>query len=216
MKQMFLLRKGDGILDLDKLNQIQLDTLLEIGNIGAGNAATALSELINERIDMTVPQIKILPFSELAGVVVGGDMVVAGIYLPITGSIPGEVLFTLPYAEAKVVAALMLKQESTSDELSEMECSALTEAGNILTGSFFNALSSMTSLTYVYSPPSFCIDFFEAIIGSILYRLGVNEDYALFIATEFSYRGKKLVGSFFYLPQSDSLDAILKAVGVDR
>ena len=112
------------------------------------------------------------------------------------------------------MASLMLKQQNTEASLSEMECSAIKEAGNILTGSFLTALSDLTSLSFPYSVPYFCADIFEAILGSMLHQLAVAGDYALFIKTELYYRTKKLVGNFFYLPQANSLDLMFEAIGV--
>jgi chemotaxis protein CheC len=143
-----------------------------------------------------------------------GDAYVAGVYLRITGAITGDILFTLSYPEAKQLASMMLKQQSNDQVLSEMECSAVKEAGSILTGSFLNALSELTSLGFSYSVPYFCTDIFEAILGSMLYHLGEVGDYALLIKTELYCRTEKLVGNFFFLPQANSLDLMFESIGV--
>jgi chemotaxis protein CheC len=163
---------------------------------------------------MTVPVIDILPFAELANASGDGEAYIAGIYLRISGAITGDILFTLPYPEAKQLASLMLKRQSKDLVLSEMECSAVKEAGSILTGSFLNALSELTSLNFSYSVPYFCADIFEAVLGSMLFNLGAVGDYALLIKTELHYRTEKLVGNFFFLPQANSLDLMFKSIGV--
>ena len=201
-------------MSLRNLDQTRLDALKEIGNIGVGNAATALSQLIDDKITMTVPVIDVLPFGELSRASGDGDTYVAGVYLRITGAITGDILFTLPYTGAKQLASLMLKQQSDDSALSEMECSAIKEAGSILTGSFLNALSTLTSLSFSYSVPYFCADIFEAILGSMLYHLGEAGDYALLITTELHYRTEKLVADFFFLPQANSLDLMFESIGV--
>ncbi len=200
-------------MELENLNQARLDALKEIANIGVGNAATALSKLIDDKITMAVPAVAVLPFAELSQVAGEGDTYVAGVYLKVSG-IPGEILFIMSYPEAKQLASLMLKQQNNDTLLSEMECSAIKEAGNILTGSFLTALSDLTSLSFRYSVPYFCADIFEAILGSMLHQLAVEGDYALFIKTELYYRTEKLVGNFFYLPQANSLDLMFEAIGV--
>lgn len=201
-------------MDFLCLKQNHLDALKEIFNIGAGNAATALSQLIDEEIDMSVPGIEVLPFSELHRTVGGSGTVVAGIYLQVYGDIPGEILFTLSLSGARQLAALMLKREDSGSELDELESSAIKEAGNILTGHFLNALSEMTSLSCKYSVPYFCADIFDAILDSILYNIGADSDYALSITTNFKYKNSNLIGNYFYLPQANSLDAVLRSVGV--
>jgi chemotaxis protein CheC len=200
-------------MSLKNLDQARLDALKEIGNIGVGNAATALSQLVDDKIAMTVPVIDILPFCELSSASGAGDAYVAGVYLRITGAITGDILFVLSYAEAKQLASLMLKQQGNGPDLSEMECSAIKEAGNILTGSFLNALSELTSLSFSYSVPYFCTDIFEAILGSILFHLGEVGDYALLIKTELYCRTEKLAGNFFFLPQANSLDLMFESLG---
>jgi chemotaxis protein CheC len=203
-----------GSVSLKNLDQAQLDALKEIGNIGVGNAATALSLLVDDKITMTVPVIDILPFGELSKASGAGDAYVAGVYLRITGAITGDILFTLSYPEAKQLASLMLKQQGNDPDLSEMECSAVKEAGSILTGSFLNALSELTSLSFSYSVPYFCTDIFEAILGSMLFHLGEVGDYALLIKTELYCRTEKLAGNFFFLPQANSLDLMFESIGV--
>jgi chemotaxis protein CheC len=187
--------------------------LKEIVNIGMGNAATSLSQLVDDKIDMSVPVLTFLPFRELSGAAGGSSTYVAGVYLRITGAISGEVLFIMPYPDAKQLTSLMLKQSNADQELSEMECSALKEAGNILTGSFLNALSDLTSLVFTYSVPYLCADIFEAILGSILYHLATVGDSALFVKTELHYKTEKLVGSFFFLPEANSLNSVFAALG---
>jgi chemotaxis protein CheC len=202
------------MLNLKDLDQPRLDALKEIGNIGAGNAATALSQLVDDKITMTVPVVDILPFGELAKASGGGDAYIAGVYLRIMGAITGDILFTLLYPEAKQLASLMLKQQNNGLALNEMECSAVMEAGSILTGSFLNALSELTSLNFSYSIPYFCADIFEAILGSMLFHLGAVGDHALLIKTELRYRAEKLVGNFFFLPQANSLALMFESIGV--
>ncbi len=201
-------------MDMKNLTQERLDALKEIWNIGVGNAATALSQLVNGKITMTVPVVDVLPFGELSNAAGGADAYVAGVYLRITGAIPGDILFTMPLPVAKQLASLLLKNCGDDPILSEMECSAVKEAGSILTGSFLNALNELTSLSFSYSIPYFCIDIFEAILGSILYHLGAASDYALFIKTELYYGTEKLAGNFFFLPEANSLDTLFNSVGV--
>lgn len=196
------------------LTSFQKDALREVGNIGSGNAATALSKLIGERVNMSVPQIQVLPFSEVAEVIGGSEVVVAGVYIKITGCAKGSILFLLPLADAEQLLFLLLKRKPQVP-FNELENSTLKEIGNILCGSFFYALSTFTSLTFYSSVPGICVDMSGAILGTVFYHLGEIDDYALFIETAFSFEKQQILGYFFFLPEADSLATILTALGVN-
>ncbi|MDH7576738.1 MAG: chemotaxis protein CheC [Bacillota bacterium] len=202
--------------DFCSLSPLQVDALKEIGNIGAGNAATALSKLINDRVQMSVPRVRILPFAKVAEIVGGAETLVAGIYLKISGSAPGGILFLLPFSDAKQLVNILLQSQAgeSVQPLSELERSALMEVGNILTGSFLNALAMFTSLSYFPSVPALSADMAGALLGTVFYDLGKTGDYALFIETEFRYQTNHVVGYLFFLPEADSLDRILSTLGV--
>ena len=134
--------------EVTKLSEMQLDALKEIGNVGAGNAATALSQIINRKIDMTVPQVAILPLGEVPEVVGGPDVMVAGVYLRVYGPAPGSILFLLPRDSAYYLVDILMNRSNRTDQhLDEMDQSALLEIGNILAGAYLNALSYFTKFT---------------------------------------------------------------------
>ena len=125
------------------LNPIQLDALTEIGNIGAGHAATVLSQLLGERINITVPRINIVPLASASEIVGGPEVVVVGIYLRVFGDAPSSILFVFPrQAAMQLVDILVGRNPGTTNLLREYEQSALKEIGNILTGAFLYALST--------------------------------------------------------------------------
>ncbi|MGB4505067.1 MAG: chemotaxis protein CheC, partial [Syntrophaceticus sp.] len=195
-----------------KLNNIQLDALREVGNIGAGNAATALSKLISSRVEMSVPDIKILSFPEIVSTIGGAETSVAGICLQIQGEAPGTILFLIPDTDAVQIVCTLLKKRNVQFFNDELACSALVELGNILAGSFLNALGEFTSICFIPTVPALCIDMVGAILGSILYKLGMASDYVLFIKTDFRYQGKNGIGYLYYLPESEALQKILSAL----
>ncbi len=126
------------------LNSFHLDILKEIGNIGAGNAATALAKMLDKKVNMEVPQIKIMGFSEVSEVVGGAETPVAGILLGIRGDISGYILFVLEEGAAKkLINMLMGKNPDEEVEYNEITLSALKEVGNILTGSYLSAISTL-------------------------------------------------------------------------
>ena len=147
-----------GEINLDTMSNEYFDVLKELGNIGAGNATTALSQMIQCKIDMAVPQVQLLEFKEL-GVAMGGEEVVmAGIYLAIDGDIKGSIMFLLEKKAAKHLVAKLMGMESEQEDLSEMELSALKEVGNIITSAYLNSLSSITNLTIFPSVPDLTVD----------------------------------------------------------
>ena len=197
------------------LSLIQLDALKEIGNVGAGNSATALSQLINRKIDMTVPQISIIPLGDVPDIVGGPDAMVAGVFLRVYGPAPSSILFLLPRDSAfSLVDMLMGREQGYTTSLNSMDESALMEIGNILAGAYLNALSYFTKLTLLPSIPSLAVDMAGAILSVILIQLGEMGDHALVIETEFTTENDGVKGHFFLIPDPGSLSIILAAIGV--
>ncbi len=200
---------------IDDLSNIQLDVLKEIGNIGAGNAATALAKLLNRKVDMDVPRAKILEFKEVSETLGGAELPVVGILLKVTGDLTGNIMFILQQkAAAILVNMLMNRPLEAVEEFSELEISALKEIGNILAGSYLSALSSLTNLKILPSVPDLAIDMAGAILSVPAIEFGKVGDTVLYIETEFSEGSEKVVGDFFLVPDLETYDVLLKALGV--
>ncbi|WP_231036570.1 chemotaxis protein CheC [Pectinatus sottacetonis] len=197
------------------LSAMQLDAIREIGNVGAGNSATALSQLINKKIDMDVPSVSVVPLADVPELVGGPDTMVAGIFLRVYGKAPGSVLFLMPKESAFYLVEHLLGEPKNSDgELDEMDQSALMEIGNILAGAYLNALSYYTKLTLLPSIPAMAVDMAGAILNVVIVQLGQMGDHALVIETQFLSEDDGINGHFFLIPDSGSLQTILNAVGV--
>ncbi len=200
---------------IEELNTMQLDVLREIGNIGAGNAVTALSKLINKKVDMSVPRVKILEFKSLADVVGGADNLVAGILFDMSGDLTGYMMFMLEEKYAHVLVNILMGKELTdSSEFSEMDISALKEIGNILAGSYLSSLAMLTNLDISPSIPNLTIDMAGAILSVPAIEFGKVGDTVLFIETEFADGNNSVIGNFFLVPDVESYDVLLKALGV--
>ncbi|HEX3011075.1 MAG TPA: chemotaxis protein CheC [Syntrophomonadaceae bacterium] len=205
------------INDFSRLSGIQLDALKEIGNIGSGNAATALAQMINAKIDMTVPNVKILPFADVPDLIGGADSYVVGIYLNVTGAAPANILFILPVEQAKMLINMLmgLPAEMIQDgEFDDMQISAMMELGNILSATYLNALAMFTQITFVPSVPALGIDMAGAILNAILAQFGEIADHVLVLETDFKKDQHDVMGYFFLLPEPGSLNTILTALGV--
>lgn len=205
-------------IKVQDLSAMQLDALREVGNMGAGNAATAFSILLNKRVDMTVPQVALLPFDKVADSMGGAESLVAGVYLEITGGAPGKILFILPSASALGLVDMLTGSihEAGEVDLSDMDQSALMEIGNILTGSYLNSLSAFTGLTLLPSVPALAYDMVGALMNEVLVELGEVDDYALIIETEFYESTETIKGHFFLIPSPGSLQIILDRLGVSN
>lgn len=205
---------------LDKyqeLSNLQVDALKEIGNIGAGNAATALAQMTNTKIDMNVPQVSILEFNMVPELMGGADTYVVGIYLTVTGSAPGSILFILPVEQACRLVDMMMGQppgHTDPQQMSELEYSAMMELGNIISATYLNALAMFTQLTLMPSVPALGMDMAGALLDAVLAQFGEVADHVLVLETQFKKDEEDVVGYFFLLPEPGSLNTILTALGV--
>lgn len=201
-------------MDINNINEMLVDVLKEIGNIGAGNAATALAKMIDKKVDMMVPQVKIIDIEEIADILGGAEMPVVGIYFQMKGDIDGNMMFLLDLESANNLIPMIFYREKETDELDAMDISVLSEVGNILAASYMNSLSKLTNLTLNISIPSVSIDMVGAILSVPAIQFGQFSDKLLFIETEFVEDEREVTGDFFLLPEIESFDKILKALGV--
>ena len=198
------------------LSANQLDALREIGNVGAGNSATALSQIINRRIDMNVPKVALVPLDSVPDLVGGPDTIVVGVFLRVYGKAPGNILFLLPQKSAfYLVDTLMGKSHGDTEKLDFMDESALMEIGNILAGAYLNAFFTFTQISMLPSIPALAMDMAGAILNVVLVQLGQMGDTAMVIETEFLSEDDGINGHFFLVPDPGSLETIITAVGVE-
>lgn len=205
---------------INDIDSIKLDVLREIGNIGAGHAATSLSKLLNKKIDMKVPDVQIVTFDEMMEMAGGADNIVAGVFLRIEGDVPGSMFFILPLEQATKFVQDMIGDTSVNFALpyDELSISALQELGNILSGSYLSSLSDFTQLSLYPSVPALAIDMVGAIVTYGLVEHSQVSDYAIVINTELNGEDIKLSdtvnGHFFLLPDPDSFSTLFQSLGV--
>lgn len=202
-------------ISFDELNNLQMDVLKEIGNIGAGNAVTSLAKMIDKRVDMAVPKARILGFDKVSQILGGEEILVVGILLSVCGDLTGNIMFILDVNAARqLVNILTGNNERTNLEFDELELSALKEIGNILTASYLSALAGLTNLRIMPSVPELAIDMAGAILSVPAIEFGKVGDSVLYIETEFSEGITKVFGDFLLIPDVDSYEVLLKALGV--
>lgn len=201
-------------LDVNNLNNFMIDILKELGNIGAGNAATALASMISKKVDMNVPLVRLLEFTEVAEVLGGEENLVVGIYFDLSEDIVGNMMYALDLDSAINLTNMLFDRQKEDRTLDEMDISALSEVGNILASSYANSLSALTGLKIFISVPSISIDMAGAILSVPAIQFGHVSDHALMIETIFEEDDKQILGNLFFLPNLESFDKILSSLGV--
>jgi chemotaxis protein CheC len=201
-------------LSIDDLSSQYFDVLKEIGNIGAGNATTALSTMLGGKVDMKVPKVRLMEFKDVGTTMGGEEQIVAGIYLVVNGDINGSIMFIQRRESAKnMISHLMGMASEDEENFSEMELSALKEIGNIITGAYLNSLALLTNLTIYPSIPDVCIDMAGAVLSVPAIEFGTVADKLLLIETDFN-NDKNMSGYFILVPDAVSYEKILRALGV--
>jgi chemotaxis protein CheC len=204
--------------DVRGLKAIQLDALREVANIGAGHAATALSQMVGQTIMISVPTITVARLEEVSPEVAAPDEDVAAVLMHMLGDLTGRTLLVFPHGTARRLTDLLLRRSPSPQqpEFDAMEQSALKEAGNILSSAYMNALSEFMGMLLIPSPPSLAVDMSAAVLTTAYLQFGTERDYVVCIESEFLMMNpdERLRGFFLLIPDPASLQAILHAVRV--
>ena len=197
------------------LKTIQLDALRETANIGAGHAATALSQMTGSTIMIKVPAINVTSMEDLPPQFIPDEEPVAAVMMHMLGDLSGRTLLVFPKPTVMRLAELMLRRPiGSSVALGEMETSAIKEAGNILSGAYMNALSDFLGMLLLPSPPSLVIDMSAAVLTSAFGEFATDADSILCVESEFILTdiNQSLRGFFLLLPDTASLQVMLRAL----
>jgi len=196
-----------------RLSKEKFDVLKELANIGVGNALTSLSKMLNEeKVEMNVPEATLAPLQDVPDLLGGAELPVAGIYIESHGDIGLTILFVLSMDSAyKLISTLM---PDSQGELDEMGLSALLEVGNILTGSYLNALSMMTDSRMLPSPPKIAVDMSGAIISTVIAEARIVDDEVVILKTSMNSLQSNISGHILILPDRGSLKKIFTLLGV--
>ncbi|MFH1440662.1 MAG: chemotaxis protein CheC [Candidatus Omnitrophota bacterium] len=203
--------------DYKKLSNLQLDALREVGNIGAAHAATALSQIINKTIMISISRIDIIPLSEVSKVVGGRDVETAVVQMRILGDVEGIILLALKNEDALSFADIIKGQPiGITKEMKELEESALKEAGSILSASYLKAIGELLKLMLISSVPYIFLDKMGVVLDKVLADLSKRVELAFCIETEFKESASSINGHFLLIPDLKGLELILKALGVEN
>ncbi|MDH3496093.1 MAG: chemotaxis protein CheC [Gemmatimonadota bacterium] len=203
--------------DLRDLKELQLDALREVANIGAGHAATALSQLTNRRIMISVPEISITRLEDVPDTLGDPEAVIAAVLMHVLGDLTGRTLLILPDDNARLLCDLLLRRPAgTTQTFAELEQSSLKEAGNILGGAYLNALSDFMGMMLLPSVPSLVVDLSGAVLTTTYLNFGQDRDFVFCVETDFHFSeaNRVLQGHFLLLPDLASLKAIFDAIRI--
>lgn len=202
--------------DYSNLNALHLDVLKEIGNIGSGNAASSLSQMLGMPINIEIPEISILDVNEAVERVGGAETVMAGLLLPTSVDLTGMIMFLFSEDFAKtLLKALMFVEINSFDEIDEMGFSAIHEIGNIAAGAFVNAVAGMTGMTIDISPPSSTIDMVGAIMNVPAVYCSNISDRLLLMKNKFICNDKHEDAHILLLPDIESLERLMTKLGIE-
>ncbi|MDI0266450.1 MULTISPECIES: chemotaxis protein CheC [unclassified Clostridioides] len=192
-----------------------MDALREIGNIGSGNAITALASMINSNIEVLIPMVNILEYNEATNLLGGPENKVVCILLDMKGDINGMFMFLLDESITQLMLnSLFNKEESVLDEIEGIEISAIKEIGNIMASSYVNAMASMLDMTISISVPDMCIDMVGAVLNVPMIRFSDVGDQILFIENKFKMSDNYFTSHILMIPEMSSLKEILVRLGL--
>jgi chemotaxis protein CheC len=201
--------------DVRGLKELQLDALREVANIGAGHAATALSQMTNRTIMINVPEVNVRALEDVSDLMGTPDAVVAAVLMHMMGDLTGRTLVLVPRSAAYQLCDILFRRPpGTTQTLGPMEESGLKEAGNILASAYLNALSDFMGMMLIPSVPSLVVDLVAAVLTTTYLNFGHDRDYVFCVETSFRVEGaaEPLSGHFLLLPDMPSLRAIFDAI----
>lgn len=203
------------IQNVEQLQDMHLDVLKEIGNIGSGNAASSLSELIQCNTDITVPSVKMLEFSEAVNFLGGPENVAIGMLVGIKGDITGMMLYILQHSFAsKLTSTLFGTEIEDLTNMNEMETSFISEVGNIMAASYVNALSQLTGMMIDISVPNMTVDMVGAILSVPAVEFAQVGNKVLFIDDGFVIGDGEIKSNMILVPEMQSLETLFTRLGV--
>ncbi|MEG2081663.1 MAG: chemotaxis protein CheC [Oscillospiraceae bacterium] len=204
------------ITKYDELNSMEIDMLKEIGSIGAGNAATALSNTITQKITISVPEVKILDYNEAIAYIGPPELTVMGELVKLSGEIDATMLYLQKMDFVNLILKSMLSKTIESfEELDEMDMSALTEIGNIIISSYVNAISTLTGIEIDLSVPATAVDMLASMATIPMIEYGYQNNTIMIIDVNFKCDGLTMPSNLILVPDIQSLNYLMKQLGID-
>ena len=201
----------------DKLNDMHIDALREIGNIGSGNAASALSTMLCCPVNISVPTVQVLDYNDAVEQMGGPEQMIVGSLISLEGDVQGMILFLLQknFSSMMIKTLLCAEEAPEMESIDEMGYSVIQEVANIMAASYLNAIGTLTGLTIGMSTPSLCIDMLGAILSvPAIYYANIS-DKIIYIQDEFSGHDFRAPSHILLIPDMDSLKNIMGKLGLE-
>ena len=201
----------------DKLNDMHIDALREIGNIGSGNAASALSTMLCCPVNISVPTVQVLDYNDAVEQMGGPEQMIVGSLISLEGDVQGMILFLLQknFSSMMIKTLLCAEEAPEMESIDEMGYSVIQEVANIMAASYLNAIGSLTGLTIGMSTPSLCIDMLGAILSvPAIYYANIS-DKIIYIQDEFSGHDFRAPSHILLIPDMESLKNIMGKLGLE-
>lgn len=200
---------------LDELTELQLDALREVGGIGAGHAATALSQLVDRPVALEVPRLEILELMEVPRIFGGPEQLVGAVYARLLGDVSGGILFMAERSAALALVDLMRGREvGAAKSMGHDEEALLRHVASILISAYLAAIARLADLDVLPSSPSLAFDMAGALLEAVISEVGMEADQAMLVRTAFVDEGRSVEAALFFVPDPDGLSVILGRLGV--
>lgn len=195
----------------DDMNYMEMDVIKEVGSIGTGNAASALSGLVGAQVRMVLPQVSVLDFNEALNAIGNPETIVAAVIVKMSREINGIMLFVLkPDLINDIIGRLLNHQIDDYSQLNDMDISAINEVGNIMISSYVNALSTLAGVEIDLSVPEIAVNMLGGILSVPMAEFGYETDKLMMIRGKFIIDEKTLDSDLLMLPDIDSLNYLMK------
>jgi chemotaxis protein CheC len=205
------------IKNYEELNDVHIDVLREIGNIGAGNAATSLGMILNAEVGIQLPKVQITDFDTAVNALGGAEAMTVGVLVNFFGEANGMIMFLLGMEDAQNITSILVQEDDSGEEgLSEMKLSAIKEIGNILGSSYVNSIALLTGLQIDLSVPYIAIDMAGAILSVPIIEFGAIGDKVMFIEEGFYTDGRELNSDVIMFAEVDTLQSIMRRLGLEE
>lgn len=206
-------------MEWGEFSNLQLDAIREVGNIGTGNAATALSQLLGRAVDMGVPLAEMVSIYEVGGHYGSPETLVCAVLIRAEGDFPCNLIFVVEEEAATMLADLLISMDISSldpEMRVQMRDSALSEVGNIILGAFLNAISMLTGYVLPATIPSVAHDMLGAVMDIVASIFGVMGDTAILVKTSLQVKDveHEVQGNVIMVPDPGSLEVLLQRLGV--
>jgi len=199
----------------EHLSDFQIDALRELGSVGAGHAATALSQLLDHMVEITVPEVRLIPVSDVAMVFGGAETLVGAVHCRLLGDIAGSMLFIAPRdALLALVDMLRCREIGSTKSMNAEEDALVTHCASILMSAYLAAVARMADVNLLPSIPSFAFDMMGAILEVVSLESGMKVDTAIVVLANFSDERSAVEAALFFLPDPDSLEVLLGRLGI--